>query len=117
MKASSWRFERGMFVALLAVALIPTTLVVSVGTWVLQDTLQRTGSAGPWEAVAASAEELAEEIGAAWPADQPVPTTVSASVARHQENLEASAEMSRLFAAVSTRALDRLPFLVAARPP
>ena len=110
-KVRGRRFERGMFLALLGVALIPTALVVSAGTWALRDTLRRSGSAGPWEAVAASGDTLAEEVARAWGPDS-LPPSVARALAEHREALDTSAEMSRLWTAVSTRVLERLPFFV-----
>ncbi|MEZ4417912.1 MAG: HAMP domain-containing sensor histidine kinase [Gemmatimonadota bacterium] len=105
------RFERSVFLALLTVALIPTALVVAGGAWALGDVLARSGSAGPWVTVAGSGLELIDRVERDWPEAQPVPAQVSQALEAHRTDLVRSRDMSRLYAAVAARALDRLPLI------
>lgn len=102
-----------MFFTLLGVALIPTAAVVAAGAWALGDTLERAGSAGPWQSVAESGDALTQALATEWPDSVAPSAVVNEAMAAHQQALDESAGMSRLYAAVSQRVLDRLPLFVA----
>ncbi|MCA9738990.1 MAG: HAMP domain-containing sensor histidine kinase [Gemmatimonadota bacterium] len=108
------RFEQRIFLTLLVVALVPTALAVAAGAWALADVFERSGSAGPWAAVAGSGLGLVDALERTWPAEAPFPSELTRAVETHRSALLRSRDMSRLYAAVAGRALDRLPLLALA---
>ena len=61
------RFEQRIFLTLLVVALVPTALAVAAGAWALADVFERSGSAGPWAAVAGSGLGLVDALERTYP--------------------------------------------------
>lgn len=99
-------FRSKILLALVAVALIPTGLTIVSGTVTLREIVSTSGTAGPWQAVAESGRALLE---AAEDRAEEDPALARA-VERHREALSESARLSRLYALVSDRFLDLLPY-------
>lgn len=100
-------FRGRVFVALLAVALVPGALLLASGALGLSRMSATTGTLGPWQSVAESGRVLVDSVRAVLPADHGV---VELSQ-RHQQALSASVQQSRLWAAVTARVADLLPWL------
>lgn len=99
-------FRRRVFLALLAVALVPTVAALAGGTLLLREIGSSTGTLGPWDAVASSGRELIETARAAAPGD----TAVERAAERHGETLSASVRQSRLYSIVTERIVALLPW-------
>jgi signal transduction histidine kinase len=94
-----------VFLALMAMALLPTALVLTAGTLALNRVMTGAGTAGPWDEVAASGRLLLEEIDTRHPGD-----SVLQAVAReHRETLASSLRFSRIYALVAGRFAPLLP--------
>ena len=98
-------FQSRLFLTLLLVALIPIGLLGLGGTVAVQEVVRAGGTAGPWDAVARSGEELAALARAQGDPD------LTASAERHREALSESVRLSRLYAFTAARLLDLLPAL------
>lgn len=94
-----------IFVATLAVALVPTLLGLAGTTLLVREIVTASGTAGPWEAVAESGRDLFSE------ASEPAETDpeLAGAVERHREALSESARLSRLYAYIGDRVLEILP--------
>lgn len=105
-------FRRRVFLAILAVALVPTVLALAGGTLLLREVGSSTGTLGPWDAVASSGRALMDAAREAAPGD-PV---VEEAARRHGEALSSSVRQSRLYTVVTERVVSLLPLaaLVAA---
>ncbi len=98
-------FRRRVFLAVLAVALVPTIAALAGGTLLLREIGSSTGTLGPWDTVASSGRELIDAARDAAPND----SAVAASAARHGEALSASVRQSRLYTLVTERVISLLP--------
>lgn len=98
-------FQRRVFVAILAVALLPAGLTVLTGTFVLREMVATAGTAGPWDEVARSGRVLLERAGEVASEG----SELEAAVEAHRETLAESTRLSRLYAFVSDRFLRVLP--------
>ena len=98
-------FRSKILLALVAVALVPTGLTVAVGTLVVREVVTTSGTAGPWESVAASGRSLLDAVERS-EADSP---ELEAAAREHRQALTESVRLSRLYAAVSDRFLQLLP--------
>jgi hypothetical protein len=88
----SHTFRNRLFVALLATALVPASVLLVAGSWVLREVVVSTGSAGAWDDVGSSGRDLLDEVDGL---DSPPPELV-ATAAEHRENLTESLRLSRL---------------------
>ncbi len=96
-------FQTRIFLTMVAVAVVPTAVVVLVGATVLGKLGSSTGTLGAWDAVARSGRALLDAVqGVSDPA-------VAAAAAAHREALSESVRWSRLYAVVSGRLLGLLP--------
>jgi two-component system nitrogen regulation sensor histidine kinase NtrY len=98
-------FRGRVFAALLAVALVPTGVLVVTGIVALGNFGSTTGTLGPWEAVAESGRALIDDVRLRLPADAPA----QALADEHGEALGASVRQSRLWAAMTRRVSSLLP--------
>lgn len=98
-------FRGRVFAALLAVALVPTGVLVVTGIVALGNLGSTTGTLGPWEAVAESGRALIDDVRLNLPADAPVQVLAD----QHGEALGASVRQSRLWAAMTRRVTSLLP--------
>jgi signal transduction histidine kinase len=98
-------FRRRIFLAILAVALIPTGIALVGGTLLLREIGSGTGTLGPWDAVASSGGALIDAAQAAAP-DDPI---VREAARRHGEALTSSVRQSRLYTVVAARTVALLP--------
>ena len=104
--ARSRSFRTTVFYAILGVALVPAAIALFGGVGLLREFGSSTGTLGPWDAVAESGRDLIEA--ALDPgADS---ATVAAAAARHEEALSASVRRSRVYAFVTDRISQLLPF-------
>ncbi len=100
-------FRSKVFVALVAVALVPAGVAIVTGTFVLREVVSTSGTAGPWQSVAESGRTLLDSVEAAG-IDEPA---VRDAARRHRAALSESVRLSRLYAYVADRFLDLLPLL------
>lgn len=98
-------FRGRIFLAILAVGLAPAAVALAGGAWVLQSIGTRSGTLGPWDAVAETGQHLLDEVGVAGEA---TPKLTSAAE-RHREALSESVRMSRLYSFVADRVVQALP--------
>ncbi len=98
-----------IFLVLVLVSVIPVGVTLIAGTVVLRELVVATGSAGPWDQVARSGQELLDRIAQQ---DSPSPELLSAADT-HREELAESVRLSRLYAFLGERVLVTLPFFVA----
>jgi signal transduction histidine kinase len=98
-------FQGRIFMAILAVVLLPMTLAVAGGVLAVRDLGNRYGTLGAWDAVARSGQELLNEVGQV----QPVDEELQAAATRHRQALSESVRMSRLYVFVAQRFLALLP--------
>lgn len=98
-------FQRRVFLAILAVALLPAALTVLTGTFALREIVATSGTAGPWAEVARSGRVLLDEAERVAPEGSELAVAADA----HRKTLAASTRLSRLYAFVSDRFLRVLP--------
>lgn len=103
-------FRQRIFLALMAVALVPAAVAVGAGMLTLREIGSTTGTLGPWDAVAASGRELIDAATSAAPDDSVVLTAATA----HGEALSESVRWSRLWSFVTGRIVAVLPLLALA---
>jgi signal transduction histidine kinase len=106
-----------LFLTLFLVALVPTGVALLAGTLVLREVVVATGSAGAWAEVAESGRALFDRLDA----EETLTPQARAALETHQESLGESVRLSRVYALLGERFLERLPwfalgllFLVAA---
>jgi nitrogen fixation/metabolism regulation signal transduction histidine kinase len=99
-------FRRRVFLAILAVALVPTVLALAGGTLLLREIGSSTGTLGPWDAVASSGRALMDAARAGAPDD----ARVDEAARRHGEALSASVRQSRVYTLITERVVALLPF-------
>lgn len=98
-------FRGRIFLAILAVVLVPTAIAVAGGVLTLQGIGTRSGTLGAWDAVAESGRDLLDSLDEAGVDDPGVLT----AAADHREALSESVRLSRLYAFVADRFLQLLP--------
>jgi signal transduction histidine kinase len=101
-------FRNRLLVALLLTALVPASVLLVAGSWVLREVVVSTGSAGAWDEVGDSGRDLLSEVE---DLDNPPPELVSAAT-QHHEKLAESLRLSRLYGFLGERALSLLPVVV-----
>lgn len=98
-------FRGRIFLATLLVGLAPAAAALAGGAWVLQTIGTRSGTLGPWDAVAETGQELLEEIDRTGEASP----EMRGATLRHREALSESVRMSRLYSFVADRVVRVLP--------
>jgi signal transduction histidine kinase len=98
-------FQGRIFLAVLAVVLIPTAVGVAGGMFTLQSIGSRSGTLGAWDAVAETGLQLLDMVEDPGAADSALATVAS----RHREALSESVRLSRLYTFVAERFLNVLP--------
>lgn len=102
-------FRSRIFLTLLAVSLIPTTLVLVASAMVLREVVVGAGTAGPWQQVGDSGQELLEVLEGMGP----LPVAVEEQAVAHRSALTESARLSQVYAFVGERFLRLLPSFTA----
>ncbi len=100
-------FQRRILLALFAVALVPTAILLMAGVLALREVVDTTGTAGPWGSLAESGQILLEEMEQAG-VDDP---GLRAAAAEHQEALSQSLRFSQIFSVVAGRFMGLVPIL------
>jgi signal transduction histidine kinase len=108
LRRPNFRSLRGrLFLALFLTAAVPTILLLVGGSLVLREVVVGTGSAGPWDEVAESGQELLGRI-----LDDPdADPELRASAERHRGLLSESLRFSRIYAFLGDRVLLLLPLV------
>lgn len=96
-------FQTRLFLAMVAVAVVPALVALGLGAVALREVGSSTGTLGAWDAVAGTGRELLEAV------DTSPDPAVRAAAERHREALSASVRWSRLYALVTERLLGLLP--------
>jgi signal transduction histidine kinase len=111
LRRPNFRSLRGrLFLALFLTAAVPTLLLLVGGSLVLREVVVGTGSAGPWDEVAESGQELLGRI-----LDDPLADPeLRASAERHRALLSESLRFSRIYAFLGDRVLLLLPLVAGA---
>lgn len=99
-------FQGRIFLAILAVVLIPAVVAVAGGVLTLRAIGTRSGTLGAWDAVAETGVDLLDAIQDAG-RDNPA---IQQAAERHREALSGSVRLSRLYAFVAERVVRALPF-------
>lgn len=105
--AAGGSFRRRVFLALLAVALLPTGVALALGTLAVRRVVTVAGTAGPWTEVAESGRVLLERVEATTEGD----TLLRALALEHRDALSESLRFSRLYALLAERFLALLPLV------
>jgi signal transduction histidine kinase len=100
-------FQRRILLALLGVGLVPSLLLLLVGTLILRETVTGTGTAGPWDSLAESGQTLLEAVETIQAEDP----EVEAAVRAHREALSEGLRFSRIYALVGQRLFNLIPLL------
>ena len=100
-------FRGRVFLALLAIGVIPSVIIVGGGAIAFRGAVDLSGTAGPWSSVAESGSDLFERIDTAGITDP----ALRAAVDRHAEVLETSVRYSDLYAAIARRVSENLPMV------
>lgn len=98
-------FQSRVFGLLLAMALVPTLLALAAGVVALREVGLTVGTLGPWDEVARSGLELAEQARRAAPED----SAVQRAAAAHREALSGSLRQARLWSVIAGRVMTLLP--------
>ncbi len=98
-------FQGRIFIAILAVVLVPTAIAVAGGVFTLRRSVETAGTLGAWDAVAASGRTLLDALDSVDVADSA--TRVAAE--QHRLSLSESVRFSRLYALLTGRFLAVLP--------
>jgi len=98
-------FQGRIFLAILLVVFLPAAVGVVGGVLTLRSIGTRTGTLGAWDAVAATGQDLLDEVERAEPGD----SLLRQSAERHREALSESVRMSRVYALLAERAVQALP--------
>lgn len=99
--------ERRLFVWLLVLALLPTLLLLLLGTWLGRGSLGWVSTLGPWDRVAESGRVLIEAAAR----DTLHDPVLAAAVRQHREELAASLVLARRWAYLGHRTAQLLPLL------
>jgi signal transduction histidine kinase len=95
-----------LFLTLFLVALVPTGVALVAGTVVLREVVVAAGSAGAWGEVAESARTLFDRLDE----EQALAPETRGAAEVHQESLGESVRLSRVYALLGERFLERLPW-------
>lgn len=98
-------FRNRLLVALLVTALVPASVLLVAGSWVLREVVVSTGSAGAWDEVADSGRNLLDQVDSL----ESSSPGLAAAAADHRENLTESLRLSRLYSFLGERALAFFP--------
>lgn len=98
-------FRLRVFLALVAMALLPTILVLVTGTITVRQVMSGAGTAGPWGEVAESGRVLLDRVEAVAGED----SLLLRAAQEHRTSLSASLRFSRLYALVAERFAALLP--------
>ncbi len=98
-------FERRLLRALLVFSLVPSLLLIGIGTYLLSTSVSLTASAGGWERVAESARSLFEASEASGD------STLITAALLHREELSASLVQAGRWEYLNERALDAIPII------
>ena len=98
-------FRLRVFLALVAMSLLPTVLVLVTGTITVRQVMSGAGTAGPWGEVAESGRVLLDRVEAVAGED----TLLLRAAEEHRTSLSASLRFSRLYALVAERFVALLP--------
>lgn len=98
-------FERRLLRALLVFSIVPSLLLIGVGTYLLSTSVSLSASAGAWERVAESARNLFEA------AEASGDSTIITAATRHREELSASLVQAGRWEYLNERALDAIPII------
>jgi signal transduction histidine kinase len=96
-------FERRLLLALVLFSLVPSLLLVGVGTYLLSETIALQTSPSTWRSVAESGRELLDL------ADRSDDPALQSAAARHREELSASLLQSGRWEYLNQRALRAIP--------
>lgn len=105
MRHSGGSFRLRVFLALVAMSLLPTILVLVTGTITVRQVMSGAGTAGPWGEVAESGRVLLDRVEAVAGED----TLLLRASREHRTALSASLRFSRLYALVAERFVALLP--------
>jgi signal transduction histidine kinase len=98
-------FQGRIFLAILAVVLIPAAITVAAGALTLRGIGENSGTLGAWDSVAESGRDLIQLVDSAQVAD----SALQAAADAHGAALSESVRLSRLYAFVAERFLEILP--------
>jgi signal transduction histidine kinase len=98
-------FQGRIFLAILAVVLVPAAVGVLGGTLTLRTFVTRTGTLGAWDVVAESGQALLDAVDSAAAAD----STLRAAAEEHRRALSESVRMSRVWTLLVERFVGILP--------
>lgn len=106
LRRPNFRSLRGrLFLALFLTAAIPAGLLLVGGSLVIREVVVGTGSAGPWDEVAASGRDLLSRI----EEDPAASPALREAAEHHRAQLSESLRFSRLYAYLGERVLFLLP--------
>ncbi len=100
-------FQRRILLALMGIGLVPSALLLLMGTIIVRVGVSTTGTAGPWSSLAESGQVLFDAVADAEVTD----TGVRQAAQAHQEALSQSLRLSQIFELVADRILTLLPIL------
>ena len=100
-------FRGRIFLAVFIVGLVPAAAALAGGAWMLQSIGTRSGTLGPWDAVAETGQELLDAVDASGAPDP----ALREAAQRHREALSGSVRMSRLYSYFADRVVRVLPLL------
>lgn len=100
-------FRGRILLALLLAAIVPSGALLVVGTAALREAVESTGSAGAWDQVARSGQELFDELSTV---DDPSPELLSIAQ-QHRDELAESVRLSHAYGFLVERFLALLPAL------
>jgi signal transduction histidine kinase len=95
-----------LFLTLFLVALVPTGVALLAGTLVLREVVVAAGSAGAWGEVAETGRTLFDRLAL----EEALAPDTRAAVEIHQQSLGESVRLSRVYALLGERFLERLPW-------
>jgi signal transduction histidine kinase len=107
MRRSGW-FERRLLVALALFSLVPTLLLVGVGTLLLQETVSLQTTPAGWERLAESGQTLLEQ------AEASGDSSLLAASAQHRAELRESVQQAQRWGYLNRRVLEVLPWVALA---
>lgn len=100
-------FRGRIFLVLLLVALIPAALLLTLGTAGLHEVVEATGTAGAWDRIGRSGQELLDEVAGV----QEPSAGLRAAAAQHRGELAESVRFSRVYGFLAQRLLSLVPAL------
>jgi two-component system nitrogen regulation sensor histidine kinase NtrY len=100
-------FQRRILLALLAVALVPTVVLLLAGVMALREVVNTTGTAGPWSSLAESGQLLLQKLDEEG-LENP---DLAAAAEAHREALSESLRFSQMFSLVASRFMGLVSLL------